>query len=61
MMLQDATSNAQVQDAIADFARENPELMEALETFGVVSAEYERALRALTPAVLYTSSSTQPR
>jgi hypothetical protein len=45
-------------ETLAQFAAENQELMEALEVFGIASAEYERALSALHPAVIYTSTST---
>jgi outer membrane protein TolC len=39
---------------------ENPDLVEALEVFGIASSEYERALRALYPSVTHTGSSTHP-
>ncbi len=45
-------------ETAAQFAAENPELMEALEIFGIASAEYERALQALYPIATYTASST---
>jgi outer membrane protein TolC len=53
-------ANKDIEQAIEDFARENPEVVEALEVFGIATAEYERALRALYPSVSYTGSSTQP-
>lgn len=57
----DDTTNP-VDDALVEFAAENPELMEALKVFGIASSEYERALRALYPTVTYTGSSTgEPR
>jgi len=49
-----------IDQALQDFARENPEVVEALEVFGIATTEYERALRALYPSVSYTGSSTQP-
>lgn len=49
-----------IDQAIQDFAQQNPEVIEALEVFGIATAEYERALRALYPSVSYTGSSTQP-
>jgi outer membrane protein TolC len=48
-----------VDQAIQDFENENPEVVEALEVFGIATAEYERALRALYPSISYTGSSTQ--
>lgn len=59
MMLEPATTRTEIEQAVDDFARENADVMEALEVFGIASAEYERALRALYPAVTYTGSSTQ--
>ncbi|MGH7391937.1 MAG: hypothetical protein ACREM3_21135 [Candidatus Rokuibacteriota bacterium] len=43
---------------LTEFAAENQELMEALEVFGIASAEYERAMSALYPATVYTGVST---
>lgn len=60
MMSEPATERTEVEQAIADFAAENPDLVEALEVFGIASSEYERALRALYPSVTYAGSSTQP-
>ncbi len=45
-------------EVLAQFAAEHPELMEALQIFGIASSEYERALRALYPTQTYTSAST---
>ena len=45
--------------ALKDFAQGNPEVIEAMEVFGIATAEYERALSALYPSVTYTGSSTQ--
>lgn len=45
-------------DAVEQFEVEHPELMDALRVFGIASAEYEQALRALYPTVTYTGSST---
>jgi hypothetical protein len=45
-------------EMLAEFAAENQELMEALEVFGIASAEYERAMSALYPAAIYTGAST---
>lgn len=53
-------TKADIDQAIQDFAQENPEVVEALEVFGIATAEYERALRALYPTATYTGSSTQP-
>ena len=61
MILERATVTTELDAVLEEFARENPDLMEALETFGVATSEYERALRALAPSLIYTSSSTQPR
>lgn len=46
-------------EMIAAFERENPNLMEALRIFGISSAEYEEAIRALNFAPTHTSTSTQ--
>jgi hypothetical protein len=46
------------EEMLAQFVADNQELMEALEVFGIASAEYERALRALQPAAIYTGAST---
>ena len=54
------TKTTEIEQAIDDFTRENPDLVEALEVFGIASSEYERALRALYPSVTYAGSSTQP-
>lgn len=59
MMSDAATTRTEIEQAIADFASENPDVAEALEVFGIASSEYERALRALYPSVTYTGSSTQ--
>ena len=48
-----------IAEAAEEFARQNPDVMEALEVFGIATAEYDRALRALNPSVIYTGSSTQ--
>ena len=45
-------------EMLAEFAAENQELMEAMEVFGIASAEYARALSALYPAAIYTGAST---
>jgi hypothetical protein len=47
------------EEMLAEFASENQELLEALEIFGIASAEYERALSALQPASIRSGSSTQ--
>ena len=49
-----------IDQAVQDFANENPEVAEALEVFGIATAEYEQALRALYPSETYTGSSTHP-
>lgn len=54
------TTNDEIEQAVQDFARDNPEVIEALEVFGIAAAEYEEALRALYPSTTYTGSSTQP-
>lgn len=59
-MPEPTTKLGEIDQAIADFVNENPDLMEALQVFGIASSEYERALRALYPTVTYTGSSTQP-
>ena len=60
VMTEPATGKNEIEQAIGDFARENPEVMEALQVFGIASAEYEQAMRALYPSVTHTGSSTQP-
>jgi hypothetical protein len=42
-----------------DFARDNPDVMEALRVFDIAAAEYRRALSALNPSVTYAGASTQ--
>lgn len=59
-MSEPATTKNEIEQAIKEFARENPDVMEALEVFGIATLEYERALRALYPSVTYAGSSTQP-
>jgi len=59
-MSEPATAKNELEQAIAEFARENPDVIEALEVFGIAASEYERALRALYPSVTYAGSSTQP-
>jgi hypothetical protein len=54
-----AAAKDPIAEATEEFARENPDVMEALEVFGIATAEYDRALRALSPSVIYTGSSTQ--
>lgn len=45
-------------EMLMEFAAQHTELMEALEIFGIASAEYERAIRALYPTVTYSGAST---
>jgi hypothetical protein len=52
------TTTTPTDEALAEFAAAHPELMEAMELFGIASAEYDRALRALYPVTMYTSTST---
>lgn len=59
-MSEPATTKNEIEQAVEEFARQNPDVMEALEIFGIATSEYERALRALYPSVTYTGSSTQP-
>jgi outer membrane protein TolC len=59
-MTDEATSKGEIEQAIEEFTRENPDVVEALEVFGIATAEYEQALRALYPSVTHTGSSTQP-
>lgn len=54
------TTMQDIEQAIQDLTKENPEVAEALEVFRMATAEYARALRALYPAATYTGSSTQP-
>jgi len=57
----DTQAQSQTIEQVAQkFMQENPEVIEALEVFGITPAEYERALRALHPPVTYTGYSTQP-
>jgi outer membrane protein TolC len=58
-MSEPATTKNEIEQAIEEFARENPDVLEALEVFGIATSEYERALRALYPSVTYAGSSTQ--
>lgn len=60
MMSEPMVTKTEIEQAVEDFARENPEVMEALQVFGIATSEYERALRALNPSVTYAGSSTQP-
>ena len=60
MAIEPTAATDAIEEAIAEFARENPDVMEALEVFGIATVEYDRALRALSPSVIYTGSSTQP-
>jgi hypothetical protein len=53
-------TTSKLDQAVQDFVNDNPEVVEALEVFGIATAEYERALRALYPCVSYTGASTQP-
>ena len=48
-----------IEDAMARFAEEYPELIEAMNVFGMTSAEYDRAMRALSPSLVRVGSSTQ--
>lgn len=59
-MSEPASTKNEIEQAIEEFARENPDVVEALEVFGIATSEYERALRALYPSVTYAGSSTQP-
>jgi len=59
-MPEPATAKGNIDRAVEEFAREHPDVMEALEVFGIATSEYERALRALHPSATYTGSSTQP-
>lgn len=59
-MAEVATGKSEIEQAIEEFARENPEVSKALEIFGIAASEYEDALRALYPSTIYTGSSTQP-
>ena len=59
-MSEPVTMKNEIEQAIEEFARENPDVVEALEVFGIATSEYERALRALYPSVTYAGSSTQP-
>jgi hypothetical protein len=45
---------------IASFEAQHRELFEAMRVFGLSSAEYERAMRALTFTPTHTATSTQP-
>ena len=47
-----------IEEAIERFTAEHPELVEAMGVFGIASSEYDRALRALNPSIVYTTSST---
>lgn len=60
MMSEPMTTKTEIEQAVEDFARENPDVMEALQVFGIATSEYEQALRALNPSVTHTESSTQP-
>jgi hypothetical protein len=45
---------------IAAFEAQHPELSEAMRVFGISSAEYGRAMRALTFTPTHSATSTQP-
>jgi hypothetical protein len=55
----DASNTSQIEDAVAEFVRDNPELLAALQIFGIATSEYERALSSLNPSVTYTAASTR--
>ncbi len=59
-MSEPATTKSEIEQAVEAFVRENPDVMEALQVFGIAASEYERALRALSPSVTHTGSSTHP-
>ena len=59
-MTEPATNKTNVEQAIEEFTRENPGVVEALEVFGIATAEYGRAIQALYPSETYTGTSTQP-
>lgn len=59
VMSEPATTKSDLDQAVEEFARENPEVLEALQVFSIATSEYERALRALNPSVTYAGSSTQ--
>ena len=52
------TTPSTLEEAVTLFAAEHPELVEAMDIFGIASSEYDRAIRALQPAIVYTTSST---
>jgi hypothetical protein len=52
--------NSELERLIAGFEAQHRELFEAMRVFGISSAEYERAMRALTFTPTRTATSTQP-
>jgi hypothetical protein len=58
-MATDTTMTPQALMEAADrFAQEHPDLQEALRIFGISAAQYEIAVRALSPAPVCTTAST---
>ncbi len=43
---------------LADFKRQNPKVVEAMELFGITLIQYQRALEALYNPRIYQSTST---
>jgi hypothetical protein len=58
IMSNPAPPKVELDAAAEEFARDNPDIMEALRVFGIAASEYERAIRALHPCVISTGSSS---
>ena len=53
-----AGANRELVDAAEKFAQENPAILEALRIFGMSTAQYEKAARAMSTARTCTTAST---
>lgn len=54
----EGATSQELLDAAEKFARENPALLEALRIFGMSTAQYEKAARAMNTARTCTTAST---
>lgn len=52
-------NEAAIANAIAEFERDNKEVLEAARVFGISYEEYQKVLLALQPHSAFTSASTQ--
>ena len=49
---------SEVEELISEFERENPGVVEAMETIGLTTDEYERMVSGMTDSEIQTSSTT---